>query len=75
MSKRKYNYAQFEEELDVLLGQDLIIEWRALGPGHYRINGETDIWPRNKKYGLLKADEHGNWVEYGNYESLEKLLE
>lgn len=43
-------YTQFEDELEGLLGIGAIEEWQAFGPGHYRINGELDVWPKNRRY-------------------------
>jgi len=62
MSK-KFDYTQFEEELESLLGIGIIEEWRAFGPGHYRVNGELDVWPRHKKYMVVdswKSDTYEN---------------
>ena len=51
----KFNYPQFEEELEILLAQDIISGWQAFGPGHYRINDEIDVWPRRKKYMVVNT--------------------
>lgn len=65
----KFDYVKFEDHLEVLLGLDIIQEWRGLGPGHYRINGELDVWPKNGNYHNLLTNEHGKFT------NLEKLLE
>jgi hypothetical protein len=65
----KYDYQRFEESLEILLARDVIQEWRGLGPGHYRINGELDVWPKNGNYHNLMTDEHGR------FSRLEELLE
>jgi hypothetical protein len=68
MSK-PFNYAKFEEELEILLAQDVIAGWEGFGPGHYRINGELDIWPRRKKCFYLPTK------EMAEYTSLREFLE
>ena len=61
--KMKFDYAQFEERLEVLLAQDTISGWEGFGPGHYRINGELDIWPRRQKYFYQPTGEHGGYTD------------
>ena len=66
MSK-PYDYQAFEEQLEILLATDAIQGWEGFGPGHYRINGELDIWPRRRKYFYHPTAEHGqykNLVEF-----------
>jgi hypothetical protein len=64
----KFNYQQFEAELETYLAQDLISGWQAFGIGHYRINGELDIWPKNRKFGWYLEG------YYGEYRSLRRFF-
>lgn len=57
----KFNYQQFEEHLEVLLAQDVLVGWQAFGPGHYRLNGELDVWPRNNKFHFITDDRRGQY--------------
>jgi hypothetical protein len=57
----KFDYQQFEEHLEVLLAQDVISGWQGLGPGHYRIMGELDVWPKNKKYHMITDGSRGDY--------------
>jgi hypothetical protein len=57
----KFDYEQFEEELEVLLAQDTISGWEGFGPGHYRINGILDVWPRHKRYYRIYGGAHGQY--------------
>jgi hypothetical protein len=59
----KYNYRQFEEELEVLLAQDVLLGWQGFGVGHYRINGELDIWPKNHNYHFIFDGNRGRYKE------------
>lgn len=72
--KRKYNYSAFEDQLEVLIARDVINDWRVLGPGHYRISGKLDVWPRNQKFGYNSQGRMGTFTKYGNYTDLEKLI-
>lgn len=62
-AKMKFDYRQFEESLEVLVAQDVIDGWEGFGPGHYRINGVLDIWPRRSKYFYHPTAEHGEYEE------------
>ena len=66
----KFDYAQFEEELEVLLAQDMISGVEAFGPGHYRLNGELDVWPRRKKYFYHPTGEHGEYRDLWGFVEL-----
>lgn len=67
---KKYDYAQFEEELEVLLAQDVITGWEVFGAGHYRINGVLDIWPRRRKYFYHPTAEHGQYEDLVDFVDL-----
>lgn len=66
MSK-PYDYQTFEEQLEVLLARDAIRGWEGFGPGHYRINGVFDIWPRRKKYFYHSTAEHGQYEDLEDF--------
>lgn len=61
----KVNYEKIEEQLEILLGQNIIQEWRLLTPGQYRINETTDIFPKSKKWFNVETKLRG---EYKNLE-------
>lgn len=69
MSK-PYDYQAFEEQLEIILARDAIRGWEGFGPGHYRINGELDIWPRRRKYMYLETGEHGQYQDLTNFLTL-----
>ncbi len=67
----KFNYQKTEEQLEVLLAQDVISEWRELTAGQYRINGLLDIYPRHKRWFSVETKERG---EYKSLEDFLKLI-
>lgn len=72
--KRPFNYESFHDYLEVLIARDVISDWVLLGPGHYRISGKLDVWPRNRKFGYNSQGKMGNFMKHGNYTYLEKLI-
>ncbi len=67
--KRKFDYSQIEDFLEIELAQDRIESWRQLTLGQYRINEKVDIYPRSKKYFYVPSEERGD------YENLSDFLE
>lgn len=69
--KRKFNYWPAIEELEILLGKGVILEWTQLAAGQFRISNKLDIYPKSKKYFYIPKQE---WGEYADLEELIKQL-
>lgn len=54
----------------MFLAQGVIAEWDAFGPGHYRINGELDVWPRRRKYLFHPTKENGTYRDSRDFVEL-----
>jgi hypothetical protein len=63
----KVNYPSFEEQLEILLAQDVINEWKQLGAGHYRICNRLDIWPRRQKFHSLRSGKRGTYYDLEDF--------
>lgn len=67
----KINYEKIEEQLEVLLAQNVISEWRLLTPGQYRLNESVDIYPKHKRWFSVETKERG---EYKDLEDFLRIL-
>lgn len=66
--KRRFDYWPAIEELEILLGKGVILEWTLLSPGQFRISKKLDIYPKSKKYFFIPEQ------EWGTYDDLEELI-
>src|SRR3954466_2989434 len=57
--RMNFDHQQLEEHLEVMLVQDVLLGWQVFGPGHYRLNGQLDVWPFNRKYHNVMDGERG----------------